>query len=102
MSKFDTEANTERASDQIYDEWELQRRYVAGSDEPIDVAVIYAIANVAGIDPQDVDTTLYDAIDPDALEALLADADPDTRVGFELGAYDVVVTGRREVIVTAS
>lgn len=103
MSEFDTDVSTERAQSPRaglegtragYD-----YRYVAGSDEPLDVAIPYAVASAAGVDPVDLEPRLFQAIDPDALEALLAEARPGTRITFELGEYEVAVTARREVYV---
>ena len=44
-------------------------------------------------DLQLFDFQLYDAIDPDALDRLVASADPDLRVTFTVKGFAVTVTG---------
>lgn len=40
------------------------------SDQPLSTAVIMAVADTAGINPSEIRTPLYDAIDPDAMNKL--------------------------------
>jgi hypothetical protein len=63
--------------------------------EPLSRAVVEAVAARDGIDPVDVETPLYEVVDPDALDALF-----DGRAGevtFEYSGYRVTVTESGEV-----
>ena len=66
---------------------------------PLSMVVIEAIADREGVDPVDLDTPLYDAIDLDALDALSADVAGTSalEISFQYEGYDVTVTGDREV-----
>jgi len=59
--------------------------------------VVAAIARQEGVSPVEVSPTLYDVIDPDALNALFAreatDGSKPIEVAFEYGGYDVYVVG---------
>lgn len=69
------------------------------SIEPISLAVISAIAAETGIDPT-VAKPLYTAIDPDALDTLVANANgTDLRITFEYIGYEVVVDGAGHISV---
>ena len=64
-------------------------------------AVIESVASRVGVDPLELDTPLYDAIDPDELNALLdgtgrANRSP-VEVTFEYYGYTVTVDGERTV-----
>ncbi|WP_225336600.1 HalOD1 output domain-containing protein [Halomicrobium urmianum] len=54
--------------------------------------VLDAIADEAGVDPVELTPPLADAVDPEALDALLERADPDVEVAirFEYQEYEVV------------
>lgn len=52
--------------------------------------VIEAVANEEGLDPAELRSPLYDAIDPDALDALFRNSAG--AVSFEYHGYAVVVT----------
>lgn len=70
-------------------------------DQPITVSIIRAVATVSAVDPLSLEPRLYDVVEPDALETLLA-ADPtsdDLRVSFPFGSYTVTVTGAGEILV---
>ena len=57
-------------------------------------AVVARIANTEGVEATEL-TPLYDAIDPDALDALVASADRDEtplEIEFTYHGYDVTVT----------
>jgi len=64
-------------------------------------AVIEAVARRVGIDPLDLETPLYDAVDPDELDALLdGAARPDrspVEITFRYCGYTVTVDGDRTV-----
>jgi hypothetical protein len=58
-------------------------------------AALAAIAAKRGCDPTELETPLYDGVDPDALDALLGrdDANHDVYVGFTLDGNGVQVHG---------
>lgn len=59
---------------------------------PPSIAVIEAIAAIKGIDPMDMDSTLYDYIDPDALNQLFLSNDlGDIEVDFTIDQYTLTV-----------
>lgn len=67
------------------------------SDATASEAVVATVADRAGADPIDL-PPLYDAIDPDALDAIFRDGRPG-RVSFEYVGYEVTVCGRDQVTV---
>ena len=68
--------------------------------DAISVEIVQRIAASEGVDPQDLDVPLYDVIDPDALETLVAGArDGSFEVAFTYHGYDVVVDGEGTVSV---
>jgi len=70
-------------------------------EQSITVSIIRAVATVSAVDPLSLEPRLYDVVEPDALETLLA-ADPtsdDVRVSFPFGSYTVTVTGGGEIVV---
>lgn len=77
-------------------------------DESINQTVIFAVAEARGVDPTELETPLFRAVDPDALERLLSGADrpgsANTLVGFDWAGCSVVVhgTGQVEVVVRES
>lgn len=76
------------------------QHYAVDEDEPLDVAITYAIAALEGIDPQDVHPPLHDVVDPEALTRLITSATGDARARFSVGRYDVTVEdGGRAVVV---
>lgn len=65
------------------------------------VAVIEAIAELSDADPTDLSTegvVLYDHVDPDALDALVADHDGDLDVSLSVAGYDVSVDSEAAVV----
>ncbi|WP_096394366.1 HalOD1 output domain-containing protein [Halorubrum trapanicum] len=67
-----------------------------GGDGPApSLAVVEAIAELAGVDPTDLPeagVVLYDHVDPDALNALVAGrSDSDVDVSLTVAGYDVRV-----------
>lgn len=78
--------------------------YESASDESVSTAVIRALAAATGKDPMDMDIQLYDAIDPDALDALYElpdDVGPAPRISFTLAEYHVTIDESCDVLVTA-
>lgn len=69
-----------------------------GRDEEVSTAVIRALEEVTGT-PAGEATPLYNAVDPDALDALFRDRDTDDDylVQFEHDGYRITVTGDAEV-----
>ncbi|WP_310918926.1 HalOD1 output domain-containing protein [Haloarcula saliterrae] len=67
-------------------------------------AVITAVARRMGVDPLDMETPLYDAIDPDELNALLGGAGRTGRspveVTFQYYEYTVTVDSNGSVTLT--
>ena len=62
--------------------------------------VISALAAAENVNPIDLDVTLYDVIDPDALDALFAsDLEEGIVVEFTIGGYTVTVKGADHVLV---
>jgi hypothetical protein len=72
-------------------------------DRPPSLAIVEALADLTGVDPDaladDADIVLYDHINPEALDALVAHG-PDVGVtlSFTVDEYDVFVN-REEVVV---
>lgn len=62
--------------------------------ERLSEAVVRAVADAEGVDPIDLDTPLYEAIDPDALDRLFESQKgrPTGRLTFSYRGYDVCVT----------
>lgn len=62
--------------------------------EPLGQTVVEAVARAEGVDPLDLPVPLYDAIDPDALDALFqsGDAGVDGYIEFVYYGYEVTVT----------
>ena len=67
------------------------------SDATASEAVVATVADRTGADPIDL-PPLYDAIDPDALDAIFRDGRPG-RVSFEYAGYEMTVCGRDQVTV---
>lgn len=81
-----------------------QRVYRDGAtngDRSVSLSVIEALAEARGVEPTAIETPLYDAVDPEALDALFDPADDRTsgRVVFEIQEFEVTVTSDREVFV---
>ncbi|WP_266082424.1 HalOD1 output domain-containing protein [Haladaptatus caseinilyticus] len=64
---------------------------------PISTLVIQAVAEAEECDPSMVAPPLYDAIDPDALDALYARASP--HMEFDYAGHHVEITPARRVTV---
>lgn len=70
--------------------------YHADGDESISTAVVRALEAVTNTPAEEL-PVLYDAVDPDALDALFRDRDTEALVQFEHDGYRITVTGDREV-----
>lgn len=63
------------------------------------VTVVDALSREEGVDPLELDTPLYDVVDPEALDALLEESDADdVTVSFTYESYDVTIDGDRLVV----
>lgn len=67
-------------------------------DQRVSTAVIEAVSEEEGVDPVDLHDSLYDAIDPDALETLFRNGTG--YVVFEYHGYEVAVDSDQNVDVT--
>ena len=75
----------------------------ADRSEPLSQVVVEAVASAEGVDPLDLEVPLYDAVDPDALDALFESGGAvDGRVEFEYYGYDVTATGDGRVTLDAA
>lgn len=70
-------------------------------EESLSVSITRAVAAASELDPLSLEPRLYDVVDPDALEALVASdpTDSDVRVSFPFGRHLVTVTGAGEITV---
>ncbi|QSW98336.1 HalOD1 output domain-containing protein [Haloterrigena alkaliphila] len=64
--------------------------------------VVEAVATASGTSPLDFEPTLYDVVDPEALDALVRSGTENVRIQFRYGDRSVVVTGTGHVEVSAS
>ena len=69
------------------------------AERALSSAVVEAVASAEGVEPFDLSEPLYDAINPDALDALFAGNDG--RVTFEYHGYRVTAHASGEVDVEA-
>jgi hypothetical protein len=65
-------------------------------------AVVQAVAAVRGVDPTELTEPLYDVVDPEALDALLASSNGEMTVSFRYGGHVVRVTDDLSVFVDGS
>ncbi len=75
---------------------------ISVEDGQVSEAVIRAISRVNGVDPLDIDTPLYDTIDPDALNRLFqptvsTNRDIKSRVRFTMAGCEVTITDNQVV-----
>ncbi len=75
-----------------------------GEPQSASQAVIEAVAARAGVDPLELETPLYDAVDPDKLDALLMGTNRPARspveVSLRYNGYMVTVDGDLTVTIT--
>ncbi|WP_209452135.1 HalOD1 output domain-containing protein [Halosimplex halophilum] len=75
--------------------------YRIDDDQTASEAVLDAVAERAGVGVLDISTPLYEAVDPEALDAFYRTSEPsdggETRVSFEYYGYGVTVSGDGEV-----
>jgi len=77
------------------------RRYTVGPDEPLDVAIVYAVAAMKGVGPMELENPLHDVVDADALRQLFASADESLSATIFVDGHRVsIVAGGEELIVS--
>lgn len=76
-----------------------RERATTGSGS-LSVAVIEAVAEHEGRDPSDIEESLYEVVDPDALDALSASQGVESRVAFPYHGHEVHVTSEGDVHVS--
>lgn len=87
----DTQASDERGSDSTI--VHFQRVYDWSATSP-SIAAVTALATVIGVDSTDLDSTLYDYVDPDALDALVRDQNSErVTVSFTIDRYRIRFDG---------
>lgn len=74
-------------------------------DNPVSETIVFAVADARDICPTELETPLYSAIDPDALDRLLSSTEPNaaagnTRVEFTWADCHVAVHEMGRVVVT--
>ena len=81
-------------------------RAVHDPDGPaaLSTTVVHALADCMGVDPTAGEISLYDAVDPDALDALFRpkyDGTPRTggRLAFVVDDHRVTITGGGEIVI---
>lgn len=71
-------------------------QYSVAADESLTVQLVQAVADAADVDPVDLSPPLYDAVDPEALEALFAPTEGGPtrrgRIEFSYAEYRVTVS----------
>lgn len=83
----------------------IEIRWDDGAD-PVSVRVARAVTEAVGAaDPIELETCLYDVVDPDSLDRLFAptgsgSARPAGMVAFEMGGYEVVIAADGSVDVS--
>lgn len=74
-----------------------QRQIPTGEDGSVCQSVVEAVARAEGVAPEALDTSLYEAIDPDALEQIFAPTSATGRragwVRFTYHGHEVIVSG---------
>lgn len=56
-------------------------------------AVVKQVATASGVDPLELQPPLFETVNPEALNALVDSADPQTTVQFTYCGYEVTVDG---------
>lgn len=77
-------------------------RVVRTGDRRPSMAVVSAVADLAGVPPHGLPVPLNDAVDADALDALFRDSTVDGRVSFRYDGYRVIVRSDGQVLVRRS
>lgn len=71
-------------------------RHDLDGEEPLSTAVVLAVTEAAGIEPREIRGTLYEVVDPDALDDVFRSIGGDSatggRVSFPLAGHRVTVS----------
>lgn len=71
-------------------------------DYPPSIAVVETMAEVHGVEPTELDVTLYDIVDPDALDAIfLGGTVGDISVRLQVGRHLVTIRGDGSIQIEA-
>lgn len=77
------------------------RRFTVAPDEPLDVAIVYAIAATKGVSPTELDRPLNDVVDADALRRLFDSTDQSLSATIRFEELEVTVAdGGTNIIVS--
>lgn len=104
MARHDTETDSGSVRKPI-DSREYEpmssRRYTVDPEEPVDVAIVCAVAEAKDVEPTELDERLNDVVDADAFQRLFASGDDGLSATFFLDGYRVTVfDGGTELIVS--
>jgi hypothetical protein len=67
-------------------------------DDAVVSRIVSEVARLEGVEPTELDTRLYDVIDPDALSTLVEDApESGVTIGFDYMSYRVTVVADGEL-----
>lgn len=77
------------------------RRYTVAPEEPLDVAIVYAVAAKRGVEPTQLKRPLQEVVDADALRRLFESADESLRATILVDGHEVTVAdGGGELVVS--
>ncbi|WP_436924724.1 HalOD1 output domain-containing protein [Halosimplex amylolyticum] len=79
---------------------ETEATYRIDDDQSATEAVLDAVAERAGVGVLDLSVPLYEAVDPDALNAFYRACEGSASVSFSYYGYDVEVSGSGELVLT--
>lgn len=78
---------------------------IVSEPDSVSEAVIHAVADAEGIEPAELTTPLYEAVDPEVLDRFFsersAEGNAPRQVMFPYSGYEVTVNGEGAVSVTA-
>lgn len=77
-------------------------RHDRDCDGPVSEAIVRGLAAVESVEPDELDVRLYDEVDPEALDRLYgtaAERSDRLRLSFDVGGYEVVLTGDGDLLV---
>ena len=84
---------------------EMSQSQLVSELESVSEAVVHAVADAEGIEPAELTTPLYEAVDPEALDRFFSksssEGSPDRRVTFPYSGYEVTVNGEGAVSVAS-
>jgi hypothetical protein len=71
----------------------------------LSTTVIHALSEVANVDTTNTESTLFQHVDPDALDSLFKPTGPEAprangRMSFQIWGYDVTVFGTGRIVIT--